>query len=113
MFTKPYTFILLCMCSHAVYAQTGNGSPTAIQVKPGAEAIKDKDLWEKTGDLHPFRRMPRYVLQDQKAIWTSPVHTAKSDIKWWAIIGAATGTLIATDRYTEKRFPHTPDQVRL
>ncbi len=86
---------------------------TAIHVKPGAEAIKEKDLWEKTGYFHPFRRMPRYILQDQKAIWTSPVHTAKSDIKWWVIFGAATGALIATDKYTEKQFPNTQEQVRL
>jgi membrane-associated phospholipid phosphatase len=110
---KPSTFTLLCMCSHAVFAQTGNSNPTAIKVKPGSEAIKDKDLWEKTGYLHPFRRMPRYVLQDQKAIWTSPIHTAKSDVKWWAIFGAATGALIATDKYTEKQFPNTREQVHL
>jgi hypothetical protein len=82
MRVKPYTFILLFMCSHAVLPQTGNINPTAIKVKPGSEAIKDKDLWEKTGYLHPFRRMPRNILQDQKAIWISPIHTAKSDIKW-------------------------------
>lgn len=109
---KPFTLLLLCLCGHAVFAQT-ESTPTAIKVKPGAEAIKDKDLWEKTGYFHPFRRMPRYILQDQKAIWTSPVHTAKSDIKWWAIFGAATGALIATDKYAERQFPNTAEQVRL
>jgi membrane-associated phospholipid phosphatase len=88
-----------------------NGSP--IQVKPGAEAIKNKDLWEKTGYLHPFARMPKYIWQDQKAIWTSPFHTAKRDLKYWAIFGAATGALIATDKWTEKQFPNTNAQVRL
>jgi membrane-associated phospholipid phosphatase len=86
---------------------------SAIKVKPGGEAIKDKDLWEKTGYIHPFARMPKYVLQDQKAIWTSPFHTAKSDVKWWAIFGAATGALIATDKWTERQLPNTSAQVRL
>jgi membrane-associated phospholipid phosphatase len=86
---------------------------SAIKVKPGGEAIKNKDLWEKTGYIHPFVRMPRYILQDQKAIWTSPFHTAKSDVKWWAIFGAATGALIATDKYTAREFPNTNAQVRL
>jgi membrane-associated phospholipid phosphatase len=86
---------------------------SAIEVKPGGEAINDKDLWEKTGYIHPFVRMPKYILQDQKAIWTSPFHTAKSDIRWWAIFGAATGALIATDKWTEKQFPNTNTQVRL
>jgi membrane-associated phospholipid phosphatase len=86
---------------------------STIKVKPGSEAIKNRDLWEKTGYIHPFVRMPRYVLQDQKAIWTSPFHTAKSDAKWWAIFGAATGALIATDKWTERQFPNTNAQVRL
>jgi membrane-associated phospholipid phosphatase len=91
----------------------GAANDSAIKVKPGGEAIKDKDLWEKTGYIHPFVRMPRYILQDQKAIWTSPVHTAKSDVKWWAIFGAATGALIATDKWTAKQLPNTNAQVRL
>jgi membrane-associated phospholipid phosphatase len=86
---------------------------SAIQVKPGGEAIKNKDLWEKTGYIHPFKRMPKYIAQDQKAIWTSPFHTAKRDAKFWAIFGAATGALIATDKWTEKQFPNTNAQVRL
>ena len=57
--------------------------------------------------------MPKYILQDQKAIWTSPFHTAKSDAKWWVIFGVATGALIATDKWTEKQFPNTNAQVRL
>jgi membrane-associated phospholipid phosphatase len=88
-------------------------NPSAIKVKPGAEAIKNKDLWEETGYIHPFWRMPKYILQDQKAIWTSPFHTAKSDVKWWVIFGAATGALIATDKWSEKQFPNTSTQVNL
>lgn len=91
----------------------GESNRSAIKVKPGGQAIKDKDLWEKTGYIHPFLRMPKYILQDQKAIWTSPFHTAKKDIKWWAIFGAATGALVATDKWTEKQFPNTKTQVTL
>ncbi|MBZ5620739.1 MAG: phosphatase PAP2 family protein [Acidobacteriia bacterium] len=86
---------------------------SVLEVKPGAEAIKNKDLWEKTGYFHPFVRMPKYILQDQKAIWTSPFHTARSDIKWWVIFGTATGALIATDRYTSKNAPDTPTLRRI
>lgn len=84
---------------------------SAIEVKPGPPAIKQKDLWERTGYFHPFLRMPKYILQDQKAIWTSPFHTAKSDIKYWAIFGAATGALIATDHLTAKQLPNSSAQV--
>jgi membrane-associated phospholipid phosphatase len=113
MHMKLYTLLSLFLCVRAAFGQADSPTPTAIKVKPGAEAIKDKDLWEKTGYLHPFRRMPKYVWQDQKAIWSSQVHTAKSDIKWWAIFGTAVGALIATDKHTERQFPNTQEQVRL
>jgi membrane-associated phospholipid phosphatase len=86
---------------------------SVLEVKPGGEAIKEKDLWEESGYLHPFRRMPKYMLQDQKAIWTSPFHTAKQDIKWWVIFGTATGALIATDKYASKAMPNTSFQTHL
>jgi membrane-associated phospholipid phosphatase len=86
--------------------RTANRS--TIAVKPGGEAIKNKDLWEATGIFHPFVRMPKYILQDQKAIWTSPFHTKKEDVKWWLILGTATGTLIALDKHIQKTAPDTP-----
>lgn len=84
---------------------------STIKTEPAAPVLKEKDLWEKSGFLHPFRRMPRFVANDQKAIWTSPVHTAKSDIKWWAIFGGATAGLIASDRWTVKQLPNSSSQV--
>jgi undecaprenyl-diphosphatase len=83
-----------------------------LTVKPGEEAIKDKDLYEKTGYWHPFVRMPRYFLEDQKTIWTSPFHTSKKDIKWWLIFGGSTAALIAADRHIEKSAPDTSTLVR-
>ena len=50
---------------------------SVLQVKPGTEALKEKDFYKESGYLHPFRRMPRFVLIDQKRIWTSPFHTSK------------------------------------
>jgi membrane-associated phospholipid phosphatase len=84
---------------------------TAITVQPAAPAIQNKDLWDDSGIVHPFRRMPRYIWHDQKAIWTSPFHTAKRDIKWWLIFGGATAALIASDRWTTHHLPNSPDQI--
>lgn len=84
---------------------------TTIEAKPGAPVIQEEDLWERSGVLHPFRRMPRFVAHDQAAVWTSPIHTAKRDIKWWAIFGGATGALIATDRWTVQKLPNSASQV--
>ena len=82
-----------------------------IEVKPGPEVIKNKDISDDTGIVHPFKRMPRYILHDQKAIWTSPFHTAKSDIKWWAIFGGVTAAAIATDHWAVRQLPNSSSQV--
>lgn len=89
----------------------GDAQRSAIDVKPGSLAIKNKDIWNETGFFHPFVRMPKYVLRDQKAIWTSPFHTAKSDVKYWAIFGAAASALIASDKWTVKQLPNSSAQI--
>jgi membrane-associated phospholipid phosphatase len=86
---------------------------TAIDVKPSGPVIKNKDLYEGPGYVHPFVRLPKYVLKDQKAIWTSPFHSSKADVKYWVVFGAATGALIATDKWTVKDLPNTSGQVKL
>ncbi len=40
------------------------------------------------------------ILQDQRAIWTSPLHLHGDDAKWLVPLGVTTGALIATDRKT-------------
>ena len=55
--------------------------------------------------------MPKYLWQDQKAIWTSPFHTSKKDVKYWAIFGAATVAFVATDKLTVKALPNSSSQV--
>jgi len=92
-------------------AGNGTSQRSTIEVKPGPPAIKQKDIWNETGFFHPFVRMPKYILQDQKSIWTSPFHTATQDTKWWAIFGAATATFIATDQYFVKQLPNSSSQV--
>jgi membrane-associated phospholipid phosphatase len=82
-------------------------NPNPLGVKPGTQAIKPKDYQDASGYFHPFTRMAGFVLQDQKAIWTSPFHTSKKDAKYWVIFGGATGALIATDKYVSKNAPNT------
>jgi membrane-associated phospholipid phosphatase len=104
---KVLTGILMLAIGAAAQDQT------AIQVKPATPVIQQKDLWDQSGVVHPFRRMPRFVVRDQAAIWTSPVHTAKSDIKWWAIFGGATAALVATDWRIAKQLPNSNTQVSI
>jgi Membrane-associated phospholipid phosphatase len=115
MKTLVVPFALLSFAAHGLSQTTPppeeETKGSVIEVTPGSEVIKQKDLWNETGYFHPFVRMPKYFLQDQKAIWTSPFHTAKEDIKWWALFGAGTGILIATDKHTVNAFPNSKDQV--
>jgi len=87
-------------------AKGQSANRSTLKPKPGALAIKPKDYSDQTGYFHPFSRMGRYVLYDQKAIWTSPFHTSRKNAKWWLIFGGATGALIATDKYVSKNSPN-------
>ncbi|MBZ5726995.1 MAG: phosphatase PAP2 family protein [Acidobacteriia bacterium] len=91
--------------------QAGEAQRAAVVAKPGPPVIKQKDLWERTGYFHPFVRMPQYILQDQKAIWSSPFHTTAKDAKFWAIFGGATAAFIATDRHLVNQLPNSSTQV--
>jgi membrane-associated phospholipid phosphatase len=83
--------------------QANRSAPLGI--KPGTEALQNKDFYQNDGYLHPFRRMARFVAKDEERIWTSPFHTKKSDIKYWAIFGGATATLIAFDARIQRNAP--------
>lgn len=51
-------------------------------------------------DAVTVRNTPRHVLEDQKAIWTSPAHIHKRDLVWLVPLAAATGVALATDSHT-------------
>src|SRR5258708_39237373 len=112
---SPLFATLALSAASVAVGQTSDQDQTqqdsTIQVEPGPPVIKQKDIWNETGIFHPFVRMPKYILADQKAIWTSPIHTVKADVKYWVIFGAATGALVATDRWTVKQLPNSSSQV--
>ncbi|MEO6912162.1 MAG: phosphatase PAP2 family protein, partial [Edaphobacter sp.] len=44
--------------------------------------------------------MPKHLLGDQKAIWTSPLRLRPHDAAWLVPLGVATGMLIGSDQHT-------------
>jgi hypothetical protein len=46
------------------------------------------------------RRFFKNILHDQKAIWTAPFSTEKSDVKWIAPLTISSAVLFATDRHS-------------
>jgi membrane-associated phospholipid phosphatase len=79
--------------------------------KPEAQSAPAEEKKDTRKPVSPWKRFPRNVLADQKAIWTSPFHTSQQDAKWWALFGSATAGLLATDKWTSKALPNTSDQI--
>jgi membrane-associated phospholipid phosphatase len=44
------------------------------------------------------RNVPRLILGDQRAIWTSPAHLRLDDLEWLVPLAAVTSLAVATDR---------------
>jgi membrane-associated phospholipid phosphatase len=86
-------------------------SPGAtLEVLPGSPTIKTKDIVHER-KITPWLRLPRYIVRDQKAIWTSPFHTDKANAKWWLIFGGVGAAFIASDHWTSRQLPNTNSQV--
>jgi membrane-associated phospholipid phosphatase len=76
-----------------MFAQaTGSGEDTGL---PNAPVPQGESRAEVT-----LKGLPKAVLVDQKAIWTSPARIGRKDLVWLAPLAAATGVAIATDHYT-------------
>lgn len=67
----------------------------ALPSLPNAPAPHVRDTGAVT-----VRNTPRHVLEDQKAIWTSPARVRAHDLVWLLPIAAATGVALATDAHT-------------
>jgi membrane-associated phospholipid phosphatase len=69
---------------------------------------------DQAGPVAPavsWKNLPRYLLEDQKAIWSSPFHVSRPAVKWWVIFGGITAGLIATDERMSKQLPNTKSQM--
>ncbi len=105
----PTLVLLLAGCAVSIgKAQDQAGSPFSPLLTAREEACYSIE----TEPVKPLaRKFFRNILLDQKAIWTSPFHMKRSDVKYWVLFGAATGALIATDHRSSQQLPNTKDQV--
>ena len=87
----------------AVHSSTdGTSAPVAPVIEPSGQ--KKPNEW---------RKLPANIFGDQKAFFTSPFHMSKSDAKWWLMIAGVGGVLVATDSWTSRQLPNSPDQIRI
>ncbi len=66
---------------------------------------------EAHGTRVHWQDLPKNILRDEKAIWTSPLHINRENAKWWLIFGGATAALIAADRKMSNGLPNTRAQI--
>ena len=60
---------------------------------------------ESHGSRLRWQDIPKNVLHDQIAIFTSPLHINRGNAKWWIAFGAGTAALIATDQAVSNSLP--------
>ena len=80
---------------------TSNG---LAQTTPSSNALP-----KPTPDLE--KKFLLNILDDQRAIWTSPFHMSGRDAKWLGPLGVSTIALIATDRRTSGELVENGDNL--
>jgi membrane-associated phospholipid phosphatase len=85
----------------------------AISAASGQEPLDagTQDPGKVEGPRPVAKELARNILQDQKAIWTSPFHPTRKEARWWLTFAGITGVAVATDRRTARQLPNTADQV--
>jgi membrane-associated phospholipid phosphatase len=76
----------------------GETKPVQTENPPGPESHGTRLHWHD---------IPRNVLHDEKAIFTSPFHINRDNAKLWILFGTATAALIATDQRVSNTLPQT------
>jgi len=77
--------LVVGLCAPAAAQKTSSPLPDAPQAQ--------KTDWEPV----TLRTTPLHIVEDQGAIWTSPVRIRGRDVEWLAPLALATGAAIATD----------------
>jgi len=92
--TEPATDAQVAEDPQSTPVQAGEKTKTENPAEPEAHGTR----------LH-WHDIPKNVLHDQKAIFTSPLHINRENAKWWILFGTATGTLIANDQRISDTLP--------
>lgn len=89
-------------------AEDGGSLPDAPQAHtlPPQSASPAPVAKYKPEDI-TFAGLPKRLLFDQKAIWTSPLHIQPQDATWLVPLSVSTGLLIGSDRHTMTSLIHT------
>src|SRR5262245_37812805 len=67
---------------------------------------------ESHGTRLRWEDIPKNVLHDEKAIFTSPFHINRENAKYWAVLGGATAVLIGFDQRISDTLPQATSLTR-
>src|SRR5439155_8919512 len=100
--------------------QTQQGEPVAIAQDTESQNVTPAQRIHKENPPEPERHgtrlhwedIPKNVLHDEKAIFTSPFHINRENAKYWAVLGGATAVLIGFDQKISDTLPQTTSVTR-
>jgi membrane-associated phospholipid phosphatase len=103
MRTRFVVLIALMIATTTAWAQ----EPPQAQDPQTPEVTKPENPPEPEahGSRLHWHDIPKNVLHDEKAIFTSPFHINRENAKWWIVFGAASATLIANDQKISDSMP--------
>jgi len=96
-------FIAFITAATTAWAQDAQPAPDP-QASQGSKTENPPEPEAHGSRLH-WHDIPKNVLHDQKAIFTSPFHINRENAKWWIVFGAASATLIANDQKISDSMP--------
>jgi membrane-associated phospholipid phosphatase len=108
----------LCLCLMALMtgvARAGDDKGPPPAPMPSADAPQPPAPVAPARDDRPSRferRLFSNLLEDQKAIWTSPRQFRAKDLRWFAPLGTITGLSFAYDPQISKRFVNKGTHVK-
>jgi len=107
MRTSSLVFVVL-LCATATPARAQDSDPgQPAQQAPDQTKQENPPEPEAHGTRLRWQDIPKNVLHDEKAIFTSPLHINRENARWWILFGGATAALIASDRTITNTLPQT------
>ena len=87
--------------------EVASAQDPAPPLPPDQKPTENPPEPESHGARLRWQDIPKNLLHDQIAIFTSPAHINRSNAKWWIAFGGGTAALIATDQKFSNAIPQT------